>query len=278
MSTDELRALQSEAKRLARTLAAVASVKLASADFVDTLTKALKGLPEPGTASDIVAQIQARGAELVQSEKEARARTFRSHEADFVRSVKGEGTEVKELNSSWRIGPIEIEVRAEASQARCRYNREPVTLWRNVASSDDLRGELDRATLLLEKSGVPSDELIGLVDSAFEDAYRHVHGESSASRRIPILALLRSIRIERWRQELATGDPGKPLRNTDMPKWALLYNLDRYRELIAQSDTSSRIQFETGSQHEQSQGKSVVLNGLYAAQDYQVYAHAVKRG
>ncbi len=278
MTEHDLKSVQKEAKRLANAFNAVAAVKPGNSSFVDDLKKALNRLPDGSEAADATDRIREAGTTIAAAEAASRAKSFGAHEAVFVRSLKDQEVAVRELNSSWRVGPIEIEVQREASQARCCYNHEPVVPWQNVAGADDLRSIHDRGLDTLGKAEIPESDLPDLIVRAFEDSFHHVHGSTNAARRVPIHALLRSIRIERMRKELAAGNPGKALRNHDMPMWALLYNLDRYRDLIARLGTSSRIQFETGSQQEQSQGKSVTLNGLNATQDYQVYAHAVQRG
>lgn len=278
MTEQDLKSLQTEAKRLATALDAVARVKLRSNSFLEDMKKALNRLPDPTEATETIERIRAQGTAFLTAEAEARASAFRSHEAAFVQNLRDQGTAYRELNASWRVGPLEVEVRRESSQARTCYNHDPVLPWTNIADPDDLKTLYERSLAALDKSEIAEAELAGLIGRAFDDAFHHNAPTASAARRVPIHALLRSIRIERLRQELAAGSPGKTVRAHEMPMWSLLYNLDRYRQLAARDSLTPRIQFETGSQQEQAQGKSVTLNGLNATQDYQAYAHAVQRG
>jgi hypothetical protein len=278
MPEHDLKSLQSEAKRLSALFKAFASIKAHSKAFPEEMRKVLNRMPDHQEAAKAIERIRVDGAAIAEREANARSAAFKTNEAAFINSLKSQGVSLRELNRSWRIGPLEVEVRRETSEARTLYNREPVLAWSSIAAPEDFDDLWRHSLETLAKSEIADDNLPSLVARAFQDALLHTAASPSASRRVPILALLRSIRVERLRHALGNGNPGKAVRSQDMPMWALLYNLDRYRRLVGRDGHSERVQFETGSQQEQAQGKSVTLNGLDATQDYQVYAHAVQRG
>jgi hypothetical protein len=277
MSEDRLKSIQKEAKRIAASFTAIASVKPKSQSFPQDMLKAVKQLLSSSDMVSTLERIRLEGTAIAEAEAKERAKAFGSYEAKFIRSLKEQGIPLRELNSAWRAGPIEIVLQRDESQARSCYNHEPLLGWVPVSAPEDLQDLYERSLATLAQSEIRDADLETLVARAFEDAYLQSAPATPAAKRVPIFALLRSMRIERFRQDLGNGNPGKAVRNTDMPLWALLYNLDRYRRQVARQGVTTRIGFETGSQLEQAQGRSVTLNGLSALQDYQVYAHAVQR-
>ncbi len=277
MQEPDLQTLQQDAKALSSVLIALQKLKPKDANFLEQLKRAISRLPDGSTASTVLDDLSRRATALLEQEAAQRIKDFRSHEATFVRSMQGSGVPVREFSSSWRIGAVEVELQREESRVRCAYNRDVILPWRPVSGEADLHSALGDAVTLLDTHAIPIDELVPLIERAHDDAVRHVPA-SKDSGLVPILELLRSLRIERFRADLASGQPGKSLRNHELPMWALLHNLDRYRDHTAKNDVSPRVGFQTGSQQEQSQGKSVTLNGLDAMQDYQTYTYAVRRG
>ncbi|WP_373061006.1 hypothetical protein [Gemmatimonas sp.] len=84
----------------------------------------------------------------------------------------------------------------------------------------------------------------------------------------------REVRVELVRTAL-TGGPGAPARRitrTEMPQWAFLYNVDRYRRLGGGVPSEHRLAFQTGGQSE-SREYAMVLNGLDAQGAYKKYCY-----
>jgi len=82
------------------------------------------------------------------------------------------------------------------------------------------------------------------------------------------------VRVALVRRELAREQPDKKLRWGELPRWAFLYNLDRYRALGAAAPDAGRLGLQTGSQQE-SRTIGVVVNGLDAHQDYKTMCFIV---
>lgn len=76
------------------------------------------------------------------------------------------------------------------------------------------------------------------------------------------------------RHELEGQPPDRKLRWGELPRWAFLYNLDRYRALGAAVPEARRLGLQTGSQQE-SRGFGMVVNGLDAQQDYKTMSFVV---
>ena len=81
--------------------------------------------------------------------------------------------------------------------------------------------------------------------------------------------LYRAFRVALVERELKQGRPDKKLAWAECPKWAFLYNLDRYRQLGSTAG-EERLTFETGSQQDQVNGLGMTLNGLSQEQEYKV--------
>lgn len=275
MPDERIKAVQLEAKRLASTLTALASVKSASKTFLADLRKAVNRLPDGRDAAQAVDGIREQAVEFLEAETARRAKAFRALEAAFIRDARDRGLPTREFDSSWRVGPLEVQVQREDSRARCVYNREPVVPWTAVVAEGDLMAVFEKGIAMLERSAIPEVELIALVSRAFDDAIRTTTETLRARGLVPVHDLLRSFRLERIRDELSRSRPGTALRNHDFPLWAQLHNLDRYREATPRVDGGSVVSFQTGSQQEQ--GKSITLNGLNATNDYQTYVYAVRR-
>jgi len=277
MPVDEIRTLQQEAKRLASTLTGFASIKPSSKTFFDDIRKAANRLPDGRDAGATIDRIREQAAEFLAAETVKRAKAFGTLEAAFVRAARDRGLATREFNSAWRVGPLEVQVQREDSRVRCLYNREPVVPWTAVATEGDLMAAYEKGIALLERSAIPEVELVPLVSRAFDDALRTTTETLRTNGLVPVRDLLRSLRLERIRDELSGSNPGKTLQNHDFPLWAQLYNLDRYRDAVPRIDAEPRVAFQTGSQQEQAQGKSITLNGLSAVHDYHTYTYAIRR-
>ena len=69
----------------------------------------------------------------------ARAEAFKRIEVEFINTSRENGEATREVGeASWRVGPLEIEVRRGTLQARLLHNQEPMVRWRPIASLKDL--------------------------------------------------------------------------------------------------------------------------------------------
>ena len=94
---------------------------------------------------------------------------------------------------------------------------------------------------------------------------------------MPLPDFYRGVRVALVRSELADQAPEKRLRWAELPRWAFLYNLDRYRAHVTEVSEGQRLGLQTGSQQESRQF-GMVVNGLDAAQDYRTMCFIVPFG
>lgn len=277
MNTDEqLKTVKRDARALLRPLEALSKLRASSASFVDDLTKALKKLPVPDAFADAVEELRGHAGDLLEAERRLRTEQFGRVEAAYIARVREEGKKLREFSSSWRIGPIELELNREQSKARVLYNKEEVIGWKPVAAAEDLEDLEAKARAQLEKQALSEDELVGVVAAAFRRG-RAERRSAPNPDLVPIHDLLREIRLELARRELSGSKPGRRLKTADFPMWALLYNLDCYRTISGRSGDGGLVGFQTGSMQEQQKGLGALLNGLDAVQDYRVFCYAIPR-
>jgi hypothetical protein len=152
------------------------------------------------------------------------------------------------------------------------YNREVVLPWQAIASAADLNRLVADARAKLERYAVPEPLLADLLSSAFDHAL--AGSRSQAKSLVPLPELYREFRIAQVRRTLS-GKPDRKLENADFPRFAFLYNLDRYR--VTSGTKPGLVTLETGSQSDVQRGLGMVLNGLEATGDYRTYCYA-RRG
>ncbi len=266
------KSLQRDAQEIAKQFDAIVKLKPSDPEALDQLYKALAKLPSSEQLTLAVDELRSRGDSFLKSARASRADSFKRHEADFVRTMKGkEGTSIRESgNNAWRVGPLELEVDRESSRARVLYNREVVAPWKPVSSEEDIQKLRDGALKQLEASAIPDDTLPDLMWEAYEHLTRNGKRQHTGSVRVPLGELFRELRVALTRHELR-GKPDRKLSRIDLPRWAFLYNLDRYRRLLSDLPPERRLSFETGSQHDHQRGLAMVVNGLDASRDYKSF-------
>jgi hypothetical protein len=276
--TAAIKSLQRDAVSIAKQFEAITKLKPSDPEVLEKLQKALASLTTGPQLAAAVEELKGRGQQHLAALRAARVEAFRRHEADFVRAARDTNQKVREVGgSAWRIGSLELEVQREASRARVHYNRDPVTKWTPIASRADLDGLLATASRALDLAGIAEDAL----PDVFWDAYEHLrrsHPGAAAAARVPLPEFFREVRVSLARHELRTGKPDRKLTRTELPRWAFLYNLDRYRRLLPALPADRRLSFETGSQHDHQKGLAMVVNGLDAADDYKSYCYVYAAG
>lgn len=269
-----LKALARDAQALSKPLEAIAKLKPGDAEALDRLQKALASLPTGEQLGHALNELRVRAETTLRDARAARAESFRRHEADFVREQRAAGTPVRESGSdSWRVGPLELELQREASKARLLYNRDPVTAWKPIGSREDLNGLVAAAHKNLEGAALPADALPELLWDAYEHLRRSAARQDAGAVRVPLNEFFREVRVALTRHELRSGKPDRKLTRTELPRWAFLYNLDRYRRMLPELPAERRLGFETGSQHDHQKGMAMVMNGLDANADYKSYCY-----
>jgi len=278
MNQAEFKDLQKEFRRLSKTFDALAAPQFSQPEFLEELEKALKKLPTPVALSSAVTELKERVSHLLKSERAARTERFSRIEAEFIRSLRGQNMALREYDSSWRIGPLEMEIQRAQARVRFSYNQQPMTGWTPVKEAQDLEKLQKRALASLDRYAIDPKELVGLCFAAHAHLTRRRSDLSlvDESGLVPILDFLREFRIQLVRSEMAGAKPDKKLQSAEFPLWALLYNLDRYRDLGSGVPKEKRIGFQTGSQREQATGRGVLLNGLRPDLDHQAYCFVIR--
>lgn len=268
-----LKQLVASTQSVLKPLLPFTKMKPGSNTAVAELVKALKMLPPTQVIANAIEELRSNAENVAKKATQERASTFGRIEAAFLKSAGAGQKPTREQAKGWRIGVLELEVRRDQGQARFLYNHEEVVGWSPVASVEELQAMEKRALATLEKATVPEQALIQL----FWDAYlagrerRKQEGASSLDR-IPILDFYRLVRIAMIWQELG-GRPDKRLTTIDMPRWAFLYNLDRYRQFGSAIPHERRLAFVIGSQVEVRKGQCLLVGGLNIDTGYKNMAY-----
>jgi hypothetical protein len=265
---DTLRAIQSEAKQLVKQLGAIAALKPTDREALDKLDAALQRLPDAQTFTSALEELREKAISFLTAARQQRLQEFGRIEADYMRHVREKYGSAREVRDGWRVGPLELSVRREQAQVRFLYNHEPLTPWNSVASSDDLIQMEHAVEQALKKAEIAEPELVDGLQAAYQTALRRRSG-TQMSPAVAIIDLYLEFRLERARRELS-GKPDKKLSQTELPRWAFLYNLDRYRSLSSRIPEEKRLGFQTGSMVETTK-LGVTLNGLRPEEDYKKY-------
>lgn len=276
MDTSEFKDIQKEFRSLAKILARFGELKGQKADFTDELEKALSKIPDGATLGRAVEELKARAERVLSGVRSERRAAFGATVTAFLKGARERGVGTRDLGNSWRIGPLMLELQPEQGRGRVLYNHDVVVPWSRVGAPEDLEALERQGMEKLERAALAPEDLPDIVAAAFRRAEGETAtGGSRQSGLVPVMSLLKELRLELARRELASGSPGKKLRTADFPLWALLYNLDRYRTLGESTSGHQRVAFQTGSQAEVAKGHGVTLNGLTAEQEYKVFCYAI---
>lgn len=259
------------AAALAARLKPLAGVKPGAASAFRDLEQALDTLGDATTFSAALSDTVAQGRELVRQSRAERAVNLRTAMAGFIRDVEVD-TAVRETALGWRVGRIELELRPDEGVLRSLYDREPLTTWTPILGASDVRTIFASSENLLDKAEIAEDRLV----VAFLEAYQYLaarqEGMNLVSRRIALADLLDEIRVVLARTALKSKKRKDAEAAIQMPRWALLYNADRYRASAAGFAPDQRLMFETGSTRE-TEKIGVTMNGLDAARDYERFCY-----
>ena len=272
---ETLPVLQADFRRLAGPLTTLAKVRPSDPKALERLDAALRRLPAGELLGQEVDQLRERASRFLDEARRARVAAFRPLEAEYVRTAREQGKQLRERANGWRIDMLALELQREQARARFLYNREVLVPWSPVGGAEDLARLEERARALLEKAAYSDDMLREVFWNAYERARaRRQQGRKGREETVPILDFYRAVRVALVDYELADEKPDKRLRYGELPRWAFLYNLDRYRAQAAGMPEARRLGLQTGSQQE-SRTIGVVVNGLDAQQDYKTMCYIV---
>ena len=265
-----LKEMQNDFKKVASFLNSIVNVKVGEPGAVDKVEKTLQGLPSAVSLVETIETLRQKYSSLLNEMKQERIIYFKKCVSDYLRTVKEEGRSFRETAAGWRVGCLEMETRDSQALVRFRYNREPLTVWRLVSSSENIIKLEKEALNSLEKAKLSSDYLIRAAEMAYEFGCAKRQDNI-----VPILEFFREFRLALFRIELENKEPSVKVLFAEFPKWAFLFNLDQYRQLSIEIPMEKRIGFQTGSQQEVSKGKGLVLNGLNAMDEYKVMCYVI---
>lgn len=272
----QLRELLAQFRKQLAPLLALADVKPASADAIELVAGALTKLPAGETFGQALEELRGQLERIVAETRQEQARALGRVEAEYIRAAREVSKPVRELDDGWRIGPVALHLRREQAQARASYNHEPLVPWTPIRAAEDLAKLEQRARDLLQGQALPEDALSELLWEAYEQAHaRRERQRVAHPELIPILDFYAEFRIALLRQELRGQKPDRKFTRTELPRWAFLYNLDRYRALGAAVPEARRLGFQAGSQQEVQRGLGVTINGLDAGQDYRTVCNVI---
>lgn len=250
---------------LAQQFTAAAKIDLEKPSGLADLDQYLKKLPPTEVLASKIDELRSQATQAAQEEKKRRTYGFGAVESEFIQLVKP-SYPLREKDSGWRIGPLEVEVNRDIAKARVLYNHEEIVPWRGVGSAQDLKMLFEDGLKKLESAKWDEERFSKLLQRAFDAAARKAHGADPQAR-IPIGDVHRQVRLELVSDELQ-HKPDKKLTDTAFPRWAFAYNLDLYRR--RNEERGSQLLFETGSQQEQ-RTLGYSLNGLDAEEDTKTF-------
>lgn len=274
-----LKGISRDVASLLKPLEALAQLKASDPEALDHLEKALTALPSSEQLARALDELRTRATQALSGLRDDRVKKVGAYEAEFIRAMRQAGHTPREAGASaWRVGPIEIELQRERARARARYNKEAISPWQPVSSAASLVALHRKAQSLLESSALPTEALPDVLWWAYDHLRRHAARTDAAAVRIPLPEFYREVRVALARMELSGGKADRKLARIEFPRWAFLYNLDRYRKAHASVPAEKRLALETGSQHDHSKGLAMVLNGLDAGDDYKSYCYVFAPG
>lgn len=273
-----LKEIQKDFNKLVKSLEKISKIKASDSEALDELDKAIKGAPTGQTLSSAFDDLKVRAIEFLEEARKHREKGFRRIETDFIKLTKEKGKTVRESSGGWRIGVLELQSNPELSKVRFLYNREVIIPWQSVSSVEDFINAENNTLAMLDKIALSEENLATIFVEAYQQALARL-ANKTGSNIVPIFGLYKETRVALVRQFFMGKAPNAKLDQfTDFPRWAFLYNLDRYRTYSSTLPVQKRLGLQTGSQQEVSQGKGMIVNGLDPLQDYKVMCYVINHG
>lgn len=267
----ELKKLKKEYSDSFKDIIAISKMKI-DGEALDTFDNIVKRIPQGHTLGNRVEELRKKSSEMFRELKITRSESFQRAISKFVNDARESKCYVMQTSDGWRIDQFEYVMKNEVAKVCVQYNRKIIIRWKSLSSSEDLDKLKSQALGLLKKYEIDFNDMIAAFGDGFKEAdSRRKQTSLSLNSPIEIHDFIREFRIALMRNQL-TGRLGKKLKYADLPEWALLYNLDRYRTSMNQIPENQRFIFSVPSQKTQSEGKAVLLGGLDYKRDYEYFS------
>lgn len=270
---DVVKALQKEAKKIAKALDAFAKVKVSDPNLLDKLNKALDSIPNASEIVESIESFQSAARSSLDMALQVRVENIKKIETAYIRKMIGMGKAVREFDNGWRVGPLEIQVNRQSARISSWYNNENLIKWQSVADVEDIEKIENKSLDMLAKAAIPKD----IIFQSFWDAYQAAltnKADKNDSQLVSITDFYRELRIVLVRQRIAGKSVYRKINKyVDFPKWAFLYNLDVYRSLFGAVKSEQMLTLQIGSMSEVSKGNGYIINGLDAESEYKVMCY-----
>lgn len=274
---DEVQAikdLKKEAKTIIRTFNTFIKVKVSEVEVLGKLNRALDSMPTAADMAAVTEEFQVRAQSVLAVARQDRIDNFRRLETGYIQRVKDSGKLLREVNSGWRIGPLEMQVEREFGRVSFWYNHEQLIKGKSIATVEDIEKIEEKSLNMLKKAAIPEEMLAQVFWEAYLEA-RKKNVRKRKAERVSLTDFYRELRIVLVRQKIAGRSlHRKIVQFADFPKWTFLYNLDLYRLLAQEIEIEKRLALETGSMTEVNKGNGYVINGLEAHNEYKVMCYA----
>lgn len=274
----DLKSVLAELTTLLKPLSTLLDIQPSKPESVSSLERGLARLPAAESIGSQLQEWKSRAERAVKEIRRARVEQFGRWEAMLIARAREEGTPLREGEGAWRIGPLELVLDRSGLRAEVRYNEQPVVPWRPVEGAESLAKLIADGRKELERRALPEAELIDVFWNAFDEARaRRQRLRLPTPELIPLPDFQREVRLELVRRELA-GRPkeaARKLTNVDLPMWAFLHEVDRYRALGDRIAGDKKLGFQTGGQLE-TREYGLVLNGLNAMAPYKKYCYVLQ--
>lgn len=275
MAAEDYKFLGKQWRALSRPFTQLGKARLDTLDGLDEIEKQLKKMGSGELVSNEIVKLLQATARAVHEEKKRRAESFNRSVTTFILELKREGEECKEIDSSWRIGPLELVIDRKQPLIKFRYNAIDVSSLEPVLDHEDLRKKWGQALQTLKGTRIEEKLLVDSLWNAYQAIQEKYKKKNLARRNVPLGELYPEMRVELVRLELKEGKAGKKIKHGVLPEWAFCYNLDLYRALPTSTKLEKVLSFETGGQREQS--KAMTLNGLDPTQPYKSFNYVAAR-
>lgn len=269
METNEFKLLKSELKNIFRDVEALLKIDIKTfkdmQTFEDKLIKSALGT-DMGQAFE---DWKSRARQLVGRTRSESREEFGRYVTEFVRTRQEAGVKTRDFQKAWRLGPLKMELKPDQASVRFLYNDQILCGWTAITSSSDIDKLCGYALKQLEDHAIPNELLVELLEAAIEMAkFQMKPSPASESTHVPIkefffeteMMLIRRNKLHKGKYKVQ-----------NLPLWAFLYNVDRYRSMLKDLPIEKRLQFDHGSQQEIGKGMGLTLNGLDASEDYKTF-------
>jgi hypothetical protein len=215
--------------------------KKADLESAGKLASELLAVVQPPRFEDALRELAEAGKRLAGE----RVAAFGAAEAAAVRVWRDAAEFVRQTDSGWRIGYLELRLDKEAARGSVLYNAQAVVPPEPIEDAVALQALLERAKAkLAEVAAVARSDL----HAALWDAYHHVSRRSASSTQgAELREVLEELRIALLRR--ARGEK-QQLATLKLPSWALSWLLDEAFRSAPPVQNGRRLSLRTGTQRE----------------------------